>query len=758
MDWQRTFGGTIGTAAPGQTAGVRLADEPAIRIGPLLIEPSRRRLGHVDGRNAAVEPRAMQVLVALLREPGAVVSHDHLFELCWNGRIVSDDAISRALSRLRSALAKVADDVVRIETVSRVGHRIVTAAPFAPTGPSSEPARWMPRLLKLSAGIVTGLLALALVLATVEPPVSSRRVPTRLALLPFRDLAGSNEYVLEGLREALHDDLGRTHSLEVVGAASTDMLAPSASAAEAGRRLGVTHVLSGDVAMRGGAIRVTLVLRDAVAGSVLWAESVPGRIEDLRGLQEAIGGRVTSALHAEARPGLAPARSRTSGEVYQLYLAARGLIRRRDLPGLATAVQLLRRAVRLDPGFAPAWSSLAAATALGANRDSPEAAQILDRQALAYVRRALALQPDLAEAHGTLSMILGFDTPEAYRHIVRAAELDPHDGELLYWRGHAHGSRNEFSAQLAAYRRAMRLDPLWHRPFLSFAEAAAALGYHSEVQAELARYERSAAPADAAMVTVWHRAAIGDLSGAALQVARVRDLAGGTKGDRPDREIALFLLRLGLTAEARRQFPLPPDLLAVWRREVPTAAALRTHNDRHQIGEIPALVARHGLKLMVNAGRAAAIADAYDGPAGLLGIGPRAGPSPARLVMDGAIVVLALRQAGRQEEAGRLLAAAGQAVDAALRQEAVSTPVLAAAAQIRAVQGRHDEAIALLERAVARGWLNSARPWLPRIDDEPVFRSLRGDPRFVRVGSRLNREMERERREMVAILPRLQRR
>lgn len=757
MDWQRTFGGAIGTTGPGQAPGVRLADEPAIRIGPLLIEPSRRRVSHDDGRSTVIEPRAMQVLVALLREAGAVVSHDRLFALCWNGRIVGDDAISRALSRLRSALAKVADDVVRIETVPRVGHRIVVTAPVASPGASPEVKKWTPRLLALAASIVIGLLALALFLAPAEPPVGSRQSPTRLVLLPFRDLAGNNEYVLEGLREALRDDLGRADSLEVVGVASTDMLAPSASPSEARRRLGATHVLGGDVAIRGGGIQVRLVLRDAVAGRVLWEESISGRIDDLRALQEAIGGRVTSALHAEARPGLTPARLRTSGEVYQLYLAARGLIRRRELPGLATAAQLLRRAVRLDPGFAPAWSSLAAATMLGVDQDSPEASQAV-RQALAFVRHALALQPDLAEAHGTLGMILGFDSPEAYRHIVRAAELDPHDSELLYWRGHAHGSRNEFSAQLAAYRRAMRLDPLWHRPFLSFAESAAWLGYHNEVQAELARYERNAGPRDAAMVASWHRAAISDLSEAALQVARFRELAGGSKGGRPDRELALIMLRLGLTAEARRQFPLPPELLSLWRREIPPAAELRANNIRYQTGEIPAILAGHGLKLAVGAGRAAEIAGAYDGPVGLIGIGPRTGPSPARLVLDGPVVVLALRQAGRNDDAGRLLDAADRAVDAALRQEATSTPLLAAAAQIRAVQGRNGEAIALLERAVARGWLNSARPWLARIDDEPAFRGLRGDPRFERVSSRLNAEMERERRETVAILPRLQRR
>src|SRR6476661_5461871 len=79
---------------------VTLAGEASRRLGPLTIEPAVRRVVHDDGREEFVEPRVMQVLLALLRADGATISRDELVYTCWDGRIVGDDAINRVLSRL----------------------------------------------------------------------------------------------------------------------------------------------------------------------------------------------------------------------------------------------------------------------------------------------------------------------------------------------------------------------------------------------------------------------------------------------------------------------------------------------------------------------------------------------------------------------------------------------------------------------------------------------------------------------------------
>ncbi len=86
-----------------------------------------------------LEPRVMRVLVALAGEPGRVLSRDDLIELCWDGQIVGDNAVNRVISRLRAVLSALAGDAVRIETITKVGFRIV-AEQIGATSGDDEPA------------------------------------------------------------------------------------------------------------------------------------------------------------------------------------------------------------------------------------------------------------------------------------------------------------------------------------------------------------------------------------------------------------------------------------------------------------------------------------------------------------------------------------------------------------------------------------------------------------------------------------------
>ena len=103
------------------TNRIDLAEEPDFSLGGLQVCPSTRRVvsgGHV----AVLQPRIMQVLVALARRRGAVVSRDELMARCWSGFAVSDDAIHRCIGRLRR-LAETHGGF-RLETVPRVGYQL----------------------------------------------------------------------------------------------------------------------------------------------------------------------------------------------------------------------------------------------------------------------------------------------------------------------------------------------------------------------------------------------------------------------------------------------------------------------------------------------------------------------------------------------------------------------------------------------------------------------------------------------------------
>lgn len=100
-----------------------LAHERRFNIGPLGILPSTRTVCRAE-RREILEPRVMQVLVALARAGGEVVSRNDLVEACWNGRIVGDDAINRVIGRLRRTAEGLGEDVFTVDTITRVGYRL----------------------------------------------------------------------------------------------------------------------------------------------------------------------------------------------------------------------------------------------------------------------------------------------------------------------------------------------------------------------------------------------------------------------------------------------------------------------------------------------------------------------------------------------------------------------------------------------------------------------------------------------------------
>lgn len=108
------------------TQQIVLAHETEFRIGAAEIWPATREYVH-DGHARIGEPRVMQMLVALHRAKGGVVSKDDLIVLCWEGRVVGEDAINRVVSRLRRDAVEKAGGAFKVETITRVGYRLVGA-------------------------------------------------------------------------------------------------------------------------------------------------------------------------------------------------------------------------------------------------------------------------------------------------------------------------------------------------------------------------------------------------------------------------------------------------------------------------------------------------------------------------------------------------------------------------------------------------------------------------------------------------------
>ncbi|HWI85342.1 MAG TPA: winged helix-turn-helix domain-containing protein, partial [Sphingomonas sp.] len=120
-------------------ARIDLGQEQDFQLSGLTIRPSLRQVADGTGRSEVVEPRVMQVLVALARANGEILTRETLTVLCWEGRIVGEDAINRVMSRLRRLSDGIGGGSFRIETITKVGYRLVVCSPAVAEQPQPTP-------------------------------------------------------------------------------------------------------------------------------------------------------------------------------------------------------------------------------------------------------------------------------------------------------------------------------------------------------------------------------------------------------------------------------------------------------------------------------------------------------------------------------------------------------------------------------------------------------------------------------------------
>ena len=734
------------------SARIDLAETADFDLGGLRVSPARREV-FLDSARRELEPKVAQVLVALAAVRPQVVSRDRLIEQCWDGRIVGDDALNRCIVALRHLAKEFVPPPFAIETVSRVGYCLIErpadgiAAAAAPAGGKSRAKRAVAALLALVA--VTTALGFGW-----SRYGRADAAPASIAVLPFRNLAAGEPYFAQGVGEEILGQLAREPQFRVAGGTSSSQFGDHPDVREVARRLKVEYVLEGSVRRQGNLVRVNTALLKASDGTRLWSDSYDGSLDDMLAIQQRIGGAIAGALTRKlvhAQPG---ARRAVDGEAYALYLNARGLVRSRNPQSGQDAVGLLQEATRLDPGFAPAWSSLAEALQLNGRTKGTDGLIAVLPQAQNAARRALRLDPDLAVAHGVLGGLLGSDTPEGLAHVRRAAELDPRSGQGQIWRGATHYISGEYAEGLAAYRRAHDLDPLWPFPVRVLVDVTSGMGDRPAAE----DFARLSSPDDI-MGQHFALARVAWLLGDFSEATRRWSIAANGPSPRwasPAKlslEDTLFLLKLSSKPPSRPPLPSVGQNRQgprVWMSDAPTPSEWRNRNRSLAAALVNQDVNVVAVKRMLAAGRARELAATYDGPSGLLYMRPgvRVGVCDLHEV---SLVALALRGVGRRAEADALLREADSLIRAAYRRGQVPNWFDDDAAAVWAVQGKTGLAIDALRRAFERGYVHAGRTDLPKLEDEPALRSLRGDPRFEAVRSMHEAHYARERAETASL-------
>jgi TolB-like protein/class 3 adenylate cyclase/cytochrome c-type biogenesis protein CcmH/NrfG len=288
-----------------------------------------------------------------------------------------------------------------------------------------------------------------------------------IAVLPFDNIGGDEAAgrLADGLTEDIITDPARFRDLDVIARNSTEVYkGEPADVRQIGRDLNVRYVLEGSIQRQGDRVRATAQLIDTSSGAHVWSDRWDRQAEDVFAVQAEVSERVASTLGgygliAEAGRTAARRRPPENLTAYELYLLGIEAKHRMTDEGVDEAINLLKRALELDPQLARAWAAIARADMIKGDRASGGSEWY--RAAAEAARSAIRLDPMDAEAHGVLGEAVGSlgDIAQAKIEVERAVQLNPNHTLVLFDYAAWASGFGEPEKGAAAADRLIRLDP-----------------------------------------------------------------------------------------------------------------------------------------------------------------------------------------------------------------------------------------------------------------------------------------------------------
>ena len=328
-------------------------------------------------------------------------------------------------------------------------------------------------------------------------PSALAAIERSVAVMTFSNITRepADDWIGSGIAETVSSDLKNIHGLTLIGRARVfDALRNLSSGAhldeslaiDVGRRLGATWVVVGGFQRLGELVRITANFVDVGTGEVRRTVKVDGRIGDIFALQDKIVFELSQGLNLALR-GTEIAdiekRETRSVEAYESY--ARGMMNLRlaSRDSIERAISAFEDAIRQDQEYAMAWAALGGAYSL---KGSFLSIDDLVRKAVEMERRAVAIDPELADAHmwlGTALLNLG-QVDDAIVSIEAAIKLEPENGQAYQAMGRAYwAGKGNFAAAIPAFRKAIELNPEAGYSYLQLGLLLAWEGKYEEAEA-----------------------------------------------------------------------------------------------------------------------------------------------------------------------------------------------------------------------------------------------------------------------------------
>jgi len=431
----------------------------SLRVGDWTVDAALNRLS-APGKTVKLEPKAMAVLVYLAQRPGEVVSRDTLLAAVWPGVVVSDDAVTQVVIKLRKALGDSAETPAYIQTISKRGYRLVAAVRRQDESPSQgKPKR---RVLWLAGA---GLAAAAILAGTFHwwmhgnpaqvgtlDPEATRAAQPSVTIKPFEALGEDPEAVLlaRGLTADLVTDLSKVVGISVIGVAAQ---------AEPSR-----YLVTGTVQRVEDRVRLHVRLADAQTGRQLWSERFDRPLSGFFTIQDELGPKILQILPAkvsEAELRRLAQRHTSNLEAYKYFQRGQAALLVRQKAENETAREMFRRAIALDASFARAFAALALTYAADyRNHWTVEGSAALER-AFELARSAHEMNPDIRETYFALAFVHleRREHAQVLRYLETAVQLYPSFADAYAFMGGVKTYMGRAADAVPLVRTAMRLNP-----------------------------------------------------------------------------------------------------------------------------------------------------------------------------------------------------------------------------------------------------------------------------------------------------------
>jgi TolB-like protein len=409
------------------------------------LDANRRELFH-GTRQVPVEPQVFDLLLYLIRNRERVVGKDDLLASVWQGRIVSESALSTRINAARSVLGDSGETQRLIKTLPRKGLRFVGAVREEPDGAH---------------------------IATVAPPAASTKRPS-IAVLPFWALNNDpgQDYFADGVAEDIITALSRNRAFFVIARNSSfTYKGRQVDTAQVARELGVEYILEGSVRRSGVRMRIAAQLIEAESGRHLWAEKFDTDVSDIFDVQDQIAVRVVGAIAPQLEKAeIARANRRATGDLaaYNLYLCGLARWNRWSKDDNTEALRLFYAAMEKDCDFSTPYGL--AASCFQFAKANNWASSFDENEIARLVERAAEIGNDDAVAlcwAGHVHAYFFKDVDRALSLIDRALDLDINLATAWQRSGWVRGYAGEPEAAVESLNKAMLLNPLDTRVFLT---------------------------------------------------------------------------------------------------------------------------------------------------------------------------------------------------------------------------------------------------------------------------------------------------